>query len=132
MNNPQFFPDLHSVDGVPFHVHTGNSAPPATPDATKVDKTTTVNGQPLSGNITLAKADIGLGSVDNTADTAKPVSTAQATAINAKLTAVKVVTKAAIATADATDLPTAQALANDLKAQFNDLLAKLKTAGVML
>lgn len=43
----------------------------------------------------------------------------------------KAATKTAIATANATDLPTAQALANDLKTQFNDLLAKLKTAGIM-
>lgn len=32
----------------------------------------------------LVKADVGLGSVDNTADTAKPVSTAQQTALNLK------------------------------------------------
>lgn len=37
-----------------------------------------------TGAVTLAKADVGLGNVDNTADTAKPVSTAQQTAINAK------------------------------------------------
>ena len=33
-----------------------------------------------SGAVTLAKADVGLGSVDNTADSSKPVSTAQAAA----------------------------------------------------
>ena len=33
-----------------------------------------------TGAVTLAKADVGLGSVDNTADSAKPVSTAQASA----------------------------------------------------
>jgi hypothetical protein len=33
-----------------------------------------------SGTVTLAKADVGLGSVDNTADASKPVSTAQAAA----------------------------------------------------
>lgn len=37
-----------------------------------------------TGAVTLAKADVGLGSVDNTADTAKPVSTAQQTALNGK------------------------------------------------
>jgi hypothetical protein len=37
--------------------------------------------------LSLAKADVGLGNVDNTADTAKPVSTAQQTAIDAKVTA---------------------------------------------
>ncbi len=33
-----------------------------------------------TGTVTLAKADVGLGNVDNTADAAKPVSTAQAAA----------------------------------------------------
>lgn len=42
-----------------------------------------INGT-KTGAVTLAKADVGLGSVDNTADTAKPVSTAQATALAAK------------------------------------------------
>lgn len=37
-----------------------------------------------TGAVTLVKADVGLGSVDNTADTAKPVSTAQQTALNLK------------------------------------------------
>jgi hypothetical protein len=37
-----------------------------------------------TGVVTLAKADVGLGSVDNTADTAKPVSTAQQTALDLK------------------------------------------------
>lgn len=40
-------------------------------------------------------------------------------------------TQAAIATANASDLATAQALANDLKTQFNALLAKLKTHGLI-
>ncbi len=37
-----------------------------------------------TGAVALAKADVGLGNVDNTADTAKPVSTAQQTALNLK------------------------------------------------
>lgn len=37
-----------------------------------------------TGAVVLAKADVGLANVDNTADTAKPVSTAQQTALNAK------------------------------------------------
>lgn len=41
-----------------------------------------VNGQ--TGVIVLGKADIGLGSVDNTSDVNKPVSTAAQTALNAK------------------------------------------------
>lgn len=50
-----------------------------------VPNTRTVAGKALSSNVTLAKADVGLSNVDNTSDTAKPVSTAQATAINAKV-----------------------------------------------
>lgn len=40
----------------------------------KVDKTTTVNGQELSGNVTITKSDIELGDVVNTGDSATPVS----------------------------------------------------------
>jgi hypothetical protein len=42
-----------------------------------------VNGN--TGVVTLVKADVGLGSVDNTTDVAKPVSTAQQTALDLKL-----------------------------------------------
>lgn len=38
-----------------------------------------------TGNVNLVKADIGLGSVDNTPDSDKPVSTAQATALSGKI-----------------------------------------------
>lgn len=37
-----------------------------------------------TGDVTLAKADVGLGNVDNTSDANKPVSTATQTALNAK------------------------------------------------
>jgi hypothetical protein len=37
-----------------------------------------------TGAVSLVKADVGLGNVDNTADTAKPVSTATQTALNGK------------------------------------------------
>lgn len=40
-----------------------------------------------TGAVTLAKTDVGLGNVDNTTDSDKPVSTAQAAAINAKMDA---------------------------------------------
>ena len=53
------------------------------------------------------------------------------TALDDKLSAKKVATKAAVSTANASDLATAQALVNDLKTQFNDLLAKMKAAGIM-
>jgi hypothetical protein len=44
----------------------------------------TINGHALSANITLAKSDIGLGSVDNTADSAKPISTLTQAALDLK------------------------------------------------
>jgi len=37
-----------------------------------------------TGTVTLAKADVGLGNVDNTSDAAKPISTAMQTALNGK------------------------------------------------
>ena len=37
-----------------------------------------------TGAVTLAKADVGLGDVDNTSDAAKPISTATQTALNGK------------------------------------------------
>jgi len=48
--------------------------------------TTNVNGVPhVNGAITLTKADIGIGNVDNTSDVDKPVSTATQTALNTKV-----------------------------------------------
>lgn len=51
-----------------------------------VTVTTTVAGHALSSNVSLVKGDVGLGNVDNTADSAKPVSAAQQTALDAKAT----------------------------------------------
>jgi hypothetical protein len=48
----------------------------------QVNTVTSVAGK--TGVITLVKADVGLADVDNTADSAKPISTLQAAAINAK------------------------------------------------
>lgn len=45
-----------------------------------------------TGAVVLAKADVGLGSVDNTADSAKPVSTAQQAALDTKVTGLNGVT----------------------------------------
>ncbi len=56
-------------------------------EALLVPKTTTVNGRALTGNISVVAADVGLGNVNNTADTDKPVSVAQAAADAATLTA---------------------------------------------
>lgn len=50
-----------------------------------VPNTRTVAGKPLSANVALDKVDVGLASVDNTSDANKPVSTAQQTALNAKV-----------------------------------------------
>lgn len=72
----------------------------------------------IKGN---AKGDVGLGNVDNTSDVNKPVSTAQTTALNTKLTASKAATQA---DSVAVTLP---AMVTD----FNALLAKLKAAGIM-
>jgi hypothetical protein len=56
-----------------------------------VAKTTTVNGHALSANVTVTATDVGLGSVTNTSDADKPVSTAQQTAFDARLVWVDVV-----------------------------------------
>ncbi|KZX17482.1 H-type lectin domain-containing protein [Methanobrevibacter filiformis] len=50
-----------------------------------------VANKALNADITLAKGDVGLGNVDNTSDANKPVSTATATALNAKANTVDVV-----------------------------------------
>lgn len=50
-------------------------------------KTTTVNGHSLAGNIAVTTSDVGLGSVNNTSDAAKPVSTATQTALDLKVNA---------------------------------------------
>ncbi len=52
---------------------------------TPVPNTRTVNGHALSVDVTVSKSDVGLGNVDNTSDTNKPVSTAQQTAIDGKV-----------------------------------------------
>ena len=50
-----------------------------------VPQTRKVAGKALSADITLAKGDVGLGNVDNTADKDKPISTATQTALDAKV-----------------------------------------------
>lgn len=53
--------------------------------AGKVSTTTTVNGHALSSNVTVTASDIGLGNVDNTSDSAKPISFMQQAALDLKL-----------------------------------------------
>jgi len=68
------------------YIHNGGTAGTMadwTELATPTDAVTSVNGQ--TGAVTLGKADVGLGNVDNTSDADKPVSTAQATADNLRL-----------------------------------------------
>lgn len=43
-----------------------------------------VNGKALSADITISKSDVGLGNVDNTSDSDKPISTATQTALDGK------------------------------------------------
>ncbi len=49
--------------------------------AAAVPSTRKVNGQALSGDVTLIASDVGLGNVDNTSDADKPISTATAAAL---------------------------------------------------
>jgi hypothetical protein len=51
----------------------------------KLDAGRTINGHALTADVTLTKADIGLGSVDNTSDASKPISTATAAALAGKV-----------------------------------------------
>ena len=74
---------------------------------TKVNKTTTINGHELSGNITLNKGDVGLGNVDNTSDANKPISTAAQTALNAKADKTSVGTLTDLTTTSKTNLVSA-------------------------
>ncbi len=57
--------------------------------AEKVPNNRKVNGKELSADIALEKADVGLGSVNNTADADKPVSDAQRLALDAKISGPK-------------------------------------------
>lgn len=54
-------------------------------DIGAVPTTTTINGHALSSNVTITKADVGLGNVDNTADLDKPVSDAVQSALDDKV-----------------------------------------------
>ena len=88
--------NTYMVPGTDFTVSNTSivfaKAPPAGANGTIIALNTS-SGSPVTsvagrtGAITLAKADVGLGNVDNTADTAKPVSTAQQTALNGKMKA---------------------------------------------
>lgn len=53
--------------------------------AGKVSTSRTVNGHPLSGDVTVSKSDVGLALAENTSDMGKPVSTAQAAALEPRV-----------------------------------------------
>ena len=53
--------------------------------SSKADKIITINGQPLSANVILAKSDVSLSNVDNVSDINKPVSTAVQTLLTTKV-----------------------------------------------
>lgn len=80
--------------------------PATAADINAVPTTRTVAGHPLSADITLAKADVGLGNVDNVADASKAVLSA------AKLTTARTINgvsfdgTANITVADSTKVPT--------------------------
>lgn len=100
--HPAAAPTAHAA------THASGGSDPVTPAAIGAqpldsDLTTIAGLAPADGTLlrrvsgawagaTLTKADVGLGSVDNTADTAKPVSTAQQTALNAKVDTTRSVT----------------------------------------
>jgi hypothetical protein len=69
-------------------VLTATDAPSARAAVGAVGTARTVNGHALTADVTVTKGEVGLGNVDNTADTAKPISTAQAAAFNLRPPAV--------------------------------------------
>ena len=98
----------HSADLTADNIVVGNGSGSVKPSSTKlsdlatnadlagkVDKTTTVNGHALSDDITITKADVGLGNVDNTADANKSVASA------GKLTTARTISIAGDATGSA-------------------------------
>lgn len=78
---------LGAANGVATLDTNGKVTSAQLPDYTTqfVPLTRTVNGKALSSNISLSASDVGLGNVDNTSDTNKPVSTATQAALNAKV-----------------------------------------------
>lgn len=77
-------------------------------------------------------AQVGLGSVNNTSDAAKPVSTATQTALNAKLTATTAQFNSKLTATQGAAVPNSAATdVAGLVSDFNSLLASLRTAGVI-
>lgn len=141
-----FIASANAASGVPLHlgVLTGDwiisngGSTYANGGWAKIDNTDAVTGVKGSnetsyrtGNVNISKANIGLGSVDNTADANKPVSTPQQTALNGKENLIKNATVATtIADGDtipfsdisATNSPTAKITYGNLKSVLKTYL----------
>lgn len=83
-----------------------------------------------TGTVTLTASDVGLGSVDNTADTAKPVSTPQQTALNLKSDKVTATTGAVISFAapqvyNSVASPSASNITDDLTGAIIGVIQKI-------
>lgn len=72
------------------------------PSGDYVPTSRTVNSHTLTSNITITKSDLGLANVDNTSDSSKPVSTAQAAADAAVLVSANAYTDAHVGGASTT------------------------------
>lgn len=75
------------ADASALTAHTTNTSNPHSVTAAQVGAaptSRTVNGHALSADVTVTKGDVGLGNVDNTADSAKPISTATQAALDGK------------------------------------------------
>lgn len=73
-----------------------------------------------TGAVTLTKTDVGLANVDNTSDSGKPVSTAQATAIGLKTDKATLTTKGDIYAATAANTPARVAVGTDGQVLISD------------
>jgi hypothetical protein len=108
--------------------------PSTAADVGAVPTSRTVAGHALSADVTVTKADVGLGSADNTADAAKVVASA------AKLTTARTINGVSfdgtgnVTVADATKVPTtrtvnAKALSTDISLDSTDVGALTNASG---
>ena len=76
----------------------------------KADAARTVNGHALTADVTVTKADVGLGSVDNTADASKSVASAAKLTTTRTINGVSFNGTANITVADSTKVPTSRTI----------------------
>lgn len=77
--------NIDTVGGINGQVLTRNSTHPSGLQWTNPSTAGVTSVNTRTGAVTLDKADVGLSNVDNTSDSAKPVSTATQAAMNAKI-----------------------------------------------